>query len=225
MFSFFKRKPKDEPAPAPQSVAVPASPSISPAVNEVVSTAVTEVKIDVGTPVADAQVPATPAINEPAAAPVEQKRSWLSRLKAGLAKTSSNLTTLFVGARIDDQLYDELEAALLTSDAGVEATLYLLDALKKKVKEDKLTEAEQVKAALKILLLEMLTPLQKPLELGRHQPMVMMIAGVNAITFPLFHRNPATRLRSRLMQWRLHVLRVPTSLWSTLQAVCRPNCI
>jgi fused signal recognition particle receptor len=67
----------------------------------------------------------------------------------------------------------------LTSDAGVEATLFLLDTLKKKVKEEKLTEAEQVKTALKALLLELLTPLQKPLELGRHQPLVMMIAGVN----------------------------------------------
>ena len=169
MFSFFKRKPKDEPAPAPQSVAAPASPSVSPAPAEVIPAAVTETVVD----------HQTPATSEPTPAPVEQKRSWLSRLKAGLAKTSSNLTTLFIGARIDDQLYDELEAALLTSDAGVEATLYLLDALKKKVKDEKLTDAEQVKAALKVLLLDLLTPLQKPLELGRHQPMVMMIAGVN----------------------------------------------
>ena len=61
----------------------------------------------------------------------------------------------------------------------MEATQFLLDGLKKKVKEEKLTDAEQVKAALKVLLLEMLTPLQKPLELGRYQPMVMMITGVN----------------------------------------------
>lgn len=113
----------------------------------------------------------------PEAAPV--KRSWLTRLKEGLSKTSSNLTTLFIGARIDEDLYDELEAALLTSDAGVEATLFLLDSLKRKVKEEKLTEGEQVKIALKELLLDLLTPLQKPLELGRHQPLVMMIAGVN----------------------------------------------
>jgi fused signal recognition particle receptor len=111
--------------------------------------------------------------------PPEQKQSWLNRLKAGLSKTSSNLTTLFVGAKIDDDLYEELESALLVSDAGVEATRFLLDALKKKVKEEKLTEGAQVKAALRSLLIEMLKPLQKPLVLGRHQPLVMMIAGVN----------------------------------------------
>jgi fused signal recognition particle receptor len=103
----------------------------------------------------------------------------MSRLKAGLSKTSNNLSILFVGAKIDDDLYDELEAALLMSDAGVEATEYLLDALKRKVKEDKLLDAAAVKAALKQLLIELLQPLQRPFELGRHTPTVMMISGVN----------------------------------------------
>jgi fused signal recognition particle receptor len=111
--------------------------------------------------------------------PAEQKQSWVQRLKAGLSKTSTNLTTLFVGAKIDDDLYEELESALLVSDAGVEATQFLLDALKKKVKDERLTDAAQVKTALRSLLLDLLQPLQKPMVLGRHQPMVMMIAGVN----------------------------------------------
>ena len=76
-------------------------------------------------------------------------------------------------------LYEELESALLMADAGVDATQFLLDALKKKVKDEKLTEAQQVKAALRALLIELLSPLQKPLVLGRHQPLVMMITGVN----------------------------------------------
>lgn len=115
----------------------------------------------------------------PAAVAAEQKRSWLTRLKTGLSKTSSNLTTLFIGAKIDDALYEELESALLVSDAGVEATHYLLNALKKKVKDERLTEAPQVKTALRSLLIALLTPLQKPMAIGKHQPMVMMIAGVN----------------------------------------------
>ncbi|MBI1771401.1 MAG: signal recognition particle-docking protein FtsY [Burkholderiales bacterium] len=184
MFSFFKKKPKEEvpvvvaePAPVVPVVTAPASPASVVATPAVVATPTI-----VTAPVAEvtpAQAPVLAEVAAPQAPEPEQKRSWLSRLKAGLAKTSSNLTTLFIGARIDDDLYEELEAALLTSDAGVEATQFLLDGLKKKVKEDKLTDAEQVKAALKVLLLELLTPLQKPLELGRYQPMVMMITGVN----------------------------------------------
>ncbi len=114
----------------------------------------------------------------PAPAP-EAKQSWLSRLKAGLSRTSSNIATIFTGTKIDDDLYDELEAALLMADAGVEATHYLLDELKKKVKADKLAEAAQVKAALRELMVGLLKPLEKPLVLGREQPLVMMIAGVN----------------------------------------------
>lgn len=109
----------------------------------------------------------------------EVRRSWLAHLKNGLSKTSSNLTTLFIGARIGDDLYEELESALLISDAGVEATQFLLHALKKKVKDEKLTEADQVRKALRMLLIDLLRPLQKPLVLGRHQPLVMMVAGVN----------------------------------------------
>ncbi len=149
MFSFFKKKPKDEPAAPAETPAAAAEPAVSIA----------------------------PAVTQAEAEP--EQRSWFSRLKAGLSKTSSSLTTLFVGARIDDDLYEELESALLVADAGVEATQFLLDGLKRKVKEEKLTEAEQVKSALKALLLDLLTPLQKPLELGRHQPLVMMISGVN----------------------------------------------
>ena len=109
----------------------------------------------------------------------DRKKSWMDRLKTGLSKTSNNLSLLFVGARIDEDLYEELEAALLMSDAGMDATQYLLDALRKKVKDDKLLDAAAVKGALKVLMTDMLRPLEKPLELGRYEPLVMMIAGVN----------------------------------------------
>ncbi len=114
----------------------------------------------------------------PAPAPAA-KTSWLTRLKTGLSKTSSSLTTIFVGAKIDEDLYEELETALLMSDAGVDATEYLLDSLREKVRTERLTEAVQVKAALRSLLIGLLKPLEKSLMLGRAQPLVMMIAGVN----------------------------------------------
>jgi fused signal recognition particle receptor len=165
MFSFFKKKPKDTPAPPQETVAPPDVKEREPVPPPTLADAAPAVELEV-------IVPAP-------AAPAEQRQSWMKRLKAGLSKTSTSLTTLFVGARIDDDLYDELEAALLMADTGVEATRFLLDALKKKVKSDKLTDAQQVKAALRVLLIELLQPLQKPLVLGRHQPLVMMIAGVN----------------------------------------------
>ncbi|WP_075255563.1 signal recognition particle-docking protein FtsY [Herbaspirillum camelliae] len=198
MFSFFKRKPKPEAQPAlpPQSEPAPpaapepaapaapapaaAAPAVTPAAPVAPAPAAPVAPVAAVEPVAEVAEETEEAEIVPAPAPApEAKRSWLSRLKAGLSKTSSNLTTLFVGARIDDDLYEELESALLVSDAGVEATQWLLDELKKKVKAERLTEAAQVRTALRTLLIELLQPLQRPLVLGRDKPLVMMIAGVN----------------------------------------------
>lgn len=122
------------------------------------------------------------AIGEIVAAPAPApaaKRSWLTRLKAGLSKTSAGLTGIFVGVKVDENLFEELEDALLMSDAGVEATTFLIEALRKKVKSERLTEGEQVKRALHDLMVDLLQPLEQSLVLGRDAPMVVMIAGVN----------------------------------------------
>ena len=115
----------------------------------------------------------------PPAPEPEQKQSWLKRLRSGLSKTSAGLTGIFVRTKIDDDLYEELETALLMSDAGVEATEFLLGALREKVRVERLAEPAQVKTALRTLLVDLLKPLERSLVLGRAQPLVMMIAGVN----------------------------------------------
>ncbi|HKT98964.1 MAG TPA: signal recognition particle-docking protein FtsY [Paraburkholderia sp.] len=115
----------------------------------------------------------------PPAPDANAKKSWLSRLKSGLSKTGSNIQSIFVNAKIDDDLYEELETALLMSDAGVDATEYLLETLRQKVRAERLTDAQQVKDALRQLLVDLLKPLERSLMLGRAQPLVMMIAGVN----------------------------------------------
>jgi fused signal recognition particle receptor len=179
--------PAAAPTPTPASAAEPASAAAAPTLRRygTTSTFVAPPVVPGPAPLPPAApVPATPAlpIEETAERPgteADQKRSWMARLKAGLSKTSSGLSLLFVGARIDDDLYEELESALLMADAGMDATQFLLDGLRRKVKEDKLLDAAAVKAALKVLMTEMLRPLEKPLELGRHEPLVMMIAGVN----------------------------------------------
>jgi fused signal recognition particle receptor len=129
-------------------------------------------------PVGDAGEEIVEIVPPPAPEPAA-KRSWLSRLKSGLTKTSSSLTGIFIGVKVDEALFEELETALLMADAGVDATTYLLDALRQKVRSERLTDAQQVKAALRTLLIELLRPLEQSMVLGRAQPLVMMIAGVN----------------------------------------------
>jgi len=126
-----------------------------------------------------AAIEASATRSAPAAPATASGPSWVQKLKSGLSRTSSNLSTLFTGTKIDDALYEELESALLMADTGVTATTQLLQALKVRVKQDKLTDAAEVKTALRELMIALLKPLEKPLELNREQPLVLMIAGVN----------------------------------------------
>ncbi len=110
MFSFFKRKkaapetPAEvelaaappAPAPAPASVPAPAAPPAAP------------VATPAPAPILHTEPGTDLFIEETAERPTteaEKKRSWMTRLKAGLSKTSNNLSLLFVGARIDEDLY------------------------------------------------------------------------------------------------------------------------
>ncbi|EMN1930817.1 signal recognition particle-docking protein FtsY [Burkholderia ambifaria] len=195
MFSFFKRfkktqesdstesqsadalqpdEPSDAPAPdARQAIEAPPAPAQpQPAAPAVVMTV---------TPTNDGSDDVVEAVEivPPPTQDASAKKSWLTRLKTGLAKTGSSITGVFVNTKIDEDLYEELEAALLMSDAGVDATEYLLGALREKVKTGRLTDPQQVKSALHDLLVELLKPLEKSLMLGRAQPLVMMITGVN----------------------------------------------
>ncbi len=122
-----------------------------------------------------------PVVAEPQAKPeaAGERQGWMDRLKAGLRKTGTSITTVFTGTRIDDALYEELEDALLMADTGVKATQHLLEDLKRRVKESKTTEPAAVKGLLAEALTDLLAPLQKPLTIGEHQPTVLMVTGVN----------------------------------------------
>jgi fused signal recognition particle receptor len=125
--------------------------------------------------------PAAPAVH---AVPDEAEANatrpgWMERLRSGLRKTGSSITQVFTGARIDDALYEELEAALLMADAGPTATRHLLDDLKRRVRDVKATEPFAVKGLLAESLTDLLAPLERPLEIGRAGCTVMMVVGVN----------------------------------------------
>ena len=108
-----------------------------------------------------------------------ERKNWLDKLKSGLRRTGSSITTVFTGTRIDEALYEDLESALLMADSGVKATQYLLDDLKRRVKDSKTTDPAAVKELLVESLTSLLSPLEKPLVIGQHKPTVIMVTGVN----------------------------------------------
>lgn len=155
MFRFFRSTPKPAPAETPPSSSAQ--------------------RIDQPASGAEPSAPVTPS----AEAPTAPRQSWLSKLKAGLRKTGGSIAAVFTGTQIDDDLYEELETALLMADTGVKATDYLLKDLKARVKEAKATEPAAVKELLIAAITDLLLPLQKQLQIGDQKPMVLMVAGVN----------------------------------------------
>ena len=105
--------------------------------------------------------------------------TWGERLKQGLARTRAQIGGLFSGGKIDAALYEELETALLSADAGVPATAFLLDNLRQQVKKKGLTERQELKTALQQALAALLAPLERPLTADGHRPFIIMLAGVN----------------------------------------------
>ena len=132
-------------------------------------------------PVPPIAAPATLAAG-PASAPATdtaERAHLVQRLKQGLLKTGSSISTLFTGTRIDAALYEELEEALLLADTGLKATQWLLTDLQRRVKDSKTTDPAAVKGLLADALTDLLKPLEKPLVIGKHTPTVIMVAGVN----------------------------------------------
>jgi fused signal recognition particle receptor len=118
-------------------------------------------------------------VQQQAADPVDPRRSWLDRLRTGLRRTGSSIAQVFTGTQIDENLYEELETALLMADAGVKACEVVLKKLRQRVKETRATEPTAVKELLIDVLTELLIPLEQPLVVGRFSPTVMMVIGVN----------------------------------------------
>ncbi|XAK01710.1 signal recognition particle-docking protein FtsY [Vandammella animalimorsus] len=168
------------PAPLPPSApAVPAPGTASSAQQAVPTPMPQQAAPAVGSAPVAAPAPAETAPASATPAPAAERKSWLDKLKAGLRKTGSSISTVFTGTKIDEELYEELETALLMADAGVKATTFLLDDLRRRVKAAKATDPAQVKGLLADAIAQLLQPLEKTLVIGEHEPTVIMVAGVN----------------------------------------------
>lgn len=104
---------------------------------------------------------------------------FFARLKEGLHRTRVNLAGLFSGAVVDEDFFDELETSLIAADIGYEPTRLILQRLKDTVKLNGLKTPEEVRRALRDEIVRILLPAQKPLDVNRAKPFVMMMAGVN----------------------------------------------
>ncbi|MBO6557495.1 MAG: signal recognition particle-docking protein FtsY [Pseudomonadales bacterium] len=116
----------------------------------------------------------------------EDKPGLFARLKSGLGKTRSKLSegiqTVFLGAKeLDDELLEELETILLTSDVGVSATQEILDELTGLISRKELSDVEAVNRHLRASLAGILAPVEVPLDTEAASPFVILMVGVNGV--------------------------------------------
>lgn len=123
-------------------------------------------------------------VQEAVATTEEHKLGWAARLKQGLTKSrdkmAKSLAGVFGGGQIDEDLYEELETVLITSDMGMEATEYLMKDVRNRVSLKGLKDGNELRGALKEALYDLIKPLEKPLVLPEtKEPFVIMLAGIN----------------------------------------------
>ncbi len=165
------------PAPAPERV-------IAPEDFEAEALAAAAVLAPLA-PVTPAEAPATPATDLPVlvdAPPAPAgKPGWRERLRNSvIARSFGGLFSR--NPKLDDDLLDELETALITADVGVGATTDLVEGLRKRMKSREFVDANALLAALRSELIAILQPVAKPLVIDRNaKPFVVLTVGVNGV--------------------------------------------
>lgn len=116
--------------------------------------------------------PATPK-------PEPSQTGWFGKLRRGLEKTRVNLYGLFSGGVIDEDFLENLEDALITSDAGLPASEKIIGELRDAIKLKGLKTEHEVREELVAIITRLLSPSERPLNVNRAKPFVIMMAGVN----------------------------------------------
>ena len=155
---------------APVAIAAPAAPAPTPAAVAVEVTAPTS-------PDSDAAL--IPVNAEPAAA--AGKLGWRDRLRnSSFARSFGGLFSR--NPKLDDDLLDEIETALITADVGMPATTALVEDLRKRMKSREFADANALLVALRADLIAMLEPVAKPLVIDTNaKPFVILTVGVNGV--------------------------------------------
>ena len=114
----------------------------------------------------------------------EKPKGFFAKIKAGLSKTRNNIISsvenvLSAFTKIDEDLYEELEEALIMADIGVETSLYIIEKLREKVKDEKIHDPAEVKDAIIRVITEILEKDDEPFELPH--PSVVLVIGVNGV--------------------------------------------
>ncbi len=108
----------------------------------------------------------------------EKIKNGLKKTRTAMANTFGGIFSGFSGA--NEEFYEELEESMILADMGVETSCKAVELLRERVKEEKLRNAEEIRNALKDILVQMLNVGDTALKLGT-RPSVVLVIGVNGV--------------------------------------------
>ena len=140
-------------------------------------------KPEAGSPILPKGFATGPKVVEPEPIAPQPRLSWFQRLRNGLARTSSQLTSqitaLFTKRKLDDETLQDLEDLLIQADLGVETAMRVTDTLASE-RYGKDVTGEDVSRIMASEIAKVLKPVAKPLQLDlSHKPHVILVVGVN----------------------------------------------
>ncbi|MBQ6998638.1 MAG: signal recognition particle-docking protein FtsY [Clostridia bacterium] len=167
MLNFFKNKKDKEEDIVTSTLTPPTAESENDIVTEAVEYE----------PVKDVEEETTP--------PEPEKKGFFSKLSEGLQKTRASLndkidSVIKAFVKVDEELFEELEEALISADVGVNTSLYIIERLRNTVKERRITEGEQVREVIKEIICDILNSADNELVLNG-TPAVILVIGVNGV--------------------------------------------
>ncbi len=116
--------------------------------------------------------------------PKEKKKGFFAKIKAGLNKTRQNIMSgveqvLKSFTKIDEELFEELEEALIMADIGVETSVFIMDKVRDIVKSEHISEVSEIKGVIVRVITEMLE--EDNTEFNIESPSVILVIGVNGV--------------------------------------------
>jgi fused signal recognition particle receptor len=184
MLKFWKKKTTEPAAPEPpvpeDRVDQSADPASAEAVAGIPEALAETVQPEPAAPEVEAETEETAIVEAAREAEQPVRRSWRERLSgSGFAKS---LTSLFVRhPKLDDDLLDELETALITADVGVEASTRLVEDLRRRMHKREFADAGALLKALRAELVALLKPVEQQLDVATTSPFVILTVGINGV--------------------------------------------
>ena len=108
----------------------------------------------------------------------DKLKNGLTKTRESIAKQVNNVFSVFV--KVDDELFENLEEALIMADIGVETSTYIIEKLRYNVKHKHLTDGNLVKEELKSIISEILSALDTTVNTST-TPSVILVIGVNGV--------------------------------------------